>query len=207
MEIHIFKNDLPQKFLEDIQSIAVDTETMGLRPYRDRLCLAQFSKGDGNCFLVQFETFDEAHNIKSILTNQTILKIFHYARFDMMILYKYLGVITQNIYCSKIASKLARTYSSKHGLADICKELIGVEISKEQTCTDWGNLDLTQKQIEYAAKDVLYLHELKSKLDCMLVREKRKDLAESCFRFLETRVLLDLMVGEDYDIFSHDSNH
>ncbi len=201
--IHTFCDDLPSDFLDNTTSVAIDTETMGLLPYRDRLCLAQFSKGDGNAYLVKFNDYDNAKNIKYLLTNDKVLKIFHYARFDIMMLYKYLGVITENIYCTKIASKLVRTYTSKHSLLNLCKDLLNVEISKEETCTDWGAEELTPEQKEYAANDVLYLHKIKEKLDEMLIRENRVDLANSCFEFLKTRVMLDLLTNEQYDIFSH----
>lgn len=201
--IHTFCDDLPSDFLDNTTSVAIDTETMGLLPYRDRLCLAQFSKGDGNAYLVKFNDYDNAKNIKYLLTNDKVLKIFHYARFDIMMLYKYLGVMTENIYCTKIASKLVRTYTSKHSLLNLCKDLLNVEISKEETCTDWGANELTFEQKEYAANDVLYLHKIKEKLDEMLIRENRVDLANSCFEFLKTRVMLDLLTNEQYDIFSH----
>ena len=201
--IHTFYDDLPSDFLDNTTSVAIDTETMGLLPYRDRLCLAQFSKGDGNAYLVKFNDYDNAKNIKYLLTNDKVLKIFHYARFDIMMLYKYLGVMTENIYCTKIASKLVRTYTSKHSLLNLCKDLLNVEISKEETCTDWGAEELTPEQKEYAANDVLYLHKIKEKLDEMLIRENRVDLANSCFEFLKTRVMLDLLTNEQYDIFSH----
>lgn len=202
--IYLHKNDLPNSFLTDVQdSIAIDTETMGLLPYRDRLCLAQFSTGDGNAHLVQFDDCSKANNIREILDNSCIKKIFHYARFDMLALYKNLGCMPKNVYCTKIASKLVRTYTSKHSLLDLCKELLNIEISKEQTCTDWGSETITEEQKTYAANDVLFLHRLKTKLDAMLIREKREKLALACFEFLETRVKLDLMAGESYDIFSH----
>jgi ribonuclease D len=203
MRVLKFAGDLPDGCMEGAGIVAVDTETMGLSLHRDRLCLAQFSAGDGTCFLVQFDDFDNAKNIKNLLINQKVLKIFHYARFDMAAFYKYLGVITRNVYCTKIASKLARTYTSKHGLADICRELLGVDVPKDQTCTDWGNPDLTQEQLEYAARDVAYLHELKEKLDTLLKRERREDIAWSCFGFLRTRITLDLILSEAYDVFSH----
>ena len=204
--IFLHKNDLPDEFVRNItNSVAIDTEAMGLMPHRDRLCLAQFSLGDGNAHLVQFFEYSNAVNIKNLLADTKILKIFHYARFDIMMLYKYLGVMTKNVYCTKIASKLSRTYAQHHGLLDLCKEILGVEISKEQTCTDWGCGRLTEEQKEYAANDVLYLHKLKEKLDEFLEREGRFELAQNCFNFLETRVKLDLMVGETYDIFAHGS--
>lgn len=201
--IYTFNNDLPNDFLENTTSVAIDTETMGLLPYRDRLCLAQFSKGDGNAYLVKLDNYDHAKNLKYLLTNKQILKIFHYARFDIMMLYKYLGVMTENIYCTKIASKLVRTYTSKHSLLNLCKDLLNVEISKEETCTDWGTRELTAEQKEYAANDVLYLHKIKEKLDEMLIRENRVEIAKSCFEFLKTRVILDLLTNEQYDIFAH----
>ena len=202
--ISFYKNDLPDEFLRAMKtSVAIDTETMGLMPHRDRLCLAQFSLGDGNAHLVQFFDYSKAKNVKLLLADAKILKIFHYARFDMMMLYKYLGVMTKNVYCTKIASKLSRTYAQKHSLLDLCQEVLGVEISKEQTCTDWGSENLTGEQKEYAANDVLYLHQLKEKLDIFLKREGRFELARSCFNFLETRIQLDLMAGENYDIFAH----
>lgn len=204
--IFLHANDLPAEFVRDItNSVAIDTETMGLMPHRDRLCLAQFSLGDGDAHLVQFFEYSNAVNIKNLLADKKILKIFHYARFDIMMLYKYLGAMTKNVYCTKIASKLSRTYAQHHGLLDLCKEILGVEISKEQTCTDWGCKQLTEEQKEYAANDVLYLHQLKERLDVVLRREGRFELAQNCFDFLETRVKLDLMAGETYDIFSHGS--
>ena len=202
--LFLCKNDLPDEFLQAIKtSVAVDTETMGLMPHRDRLCLAQFSLGDGNAYLVQFFDYSKANNIMRLLSDPKILKIFHYARFDIMMLYKYLGAMAKNVYCTKIASKLSRTYAQKHSLLDLCKEVLNVEISKEQTCTDWGSESLTEEQKEYAANDVLYLHQLKEKLDVLLKREGRLELAKSCFDFLETRVQLDIMAGDNYDIFAH----
>jgi ribonuclease D len=183
--------------------VAIDTETMGLWPRRDRLCLSQFSAGDGDCYVIKFDDYNKAKNIKKLLADSNVLKIFHYARFDMTTLYHYLGIMPKNVYCTKIASKLVRTYTQKHGLADLCRELLGVEVSKEQTCTDWGNPDLSHKQLDYAGTDVLYLHELKRELDAMLLRENRMDIAKGCFDFLEIRVMLDLLVHESYDIFSH----
>ena len=202
--IYLYKNDLPDDFIKSVKtSVAIDTETMGLMPHRDRLCLAQFSIGDGNAHLVQFNNYANSKNICEILGNEKIVKIFHYARFDVMMLYKYLGCMTKSIYCTKIASKMSRTYAQKHSLLDLCKEILGIEISKEQTCTDWGSENLSEEQKEYAANDVLYLHQLKDKLDILLQREGRFELAQNCFDFLATRVKLDLMAGENYDIFSH----
>jgi ribonuclease D len=201
--VSLVKKDLPIEFIKNVDSVAIDTETMGLLPYRDRLCLAQFALQNGQSTIVKFDNYDDAINVKKLLQDEGILKIFHYARFDMMTLYKHLEIMPRNVYCTKIASKLTRTYTNKHGLADLCRELLSIEMSKEQTCTDWGNDSLTDKQLDYATKDVLYLHEIKNKLDKMLDRENRSELAESCFKFLESRVRLDLMVGENYDIFHH----
>jgi ribonuclease D len=204
VEIKLYKNDLPEGFLESLRgSVAIDTETMGLSPYRDRLCLVQFSLGNEECHLVQYDDFSKALNIKRLLADESILKIFHYARFDVMMLFKYLEVMTKNIYCTKIASKLVRTYASSHSLLELCRDLLRCEISKEQTCSDWGNAELTNEQKQYAATDVLYLHKLKEKLDVMLKREGREEIAQACFDFLQTRVKLDLTAGENYDIFSH----
>lgn len=201
--IYTFTNDLPDEFMSGLESVAVDTETMGLCPHRDRLCVAQFSKGDGDAYVVQLKDYQKAANIKALLRNPGVLKIFHYARFDVMMFYKYLNTMARNIYCTKIASKLVRTYTSKHSLLNLCKDLLNVEISKEETCTDWGAEELTASQKEYAANDVLYLHRIKEILDKMLIRESRLEVANSCFEFLKTRVILDLQVNEQYDIFSH----
>jgi ribonuclease D len=176
---------------------------MGLLPHRDRLCIAQFCCDDGICHLVQFDDYAASRNIVTILHDRSILKIFHYARFDMAMFRQYLGIMPENVYCTKIASKLARTYASGHSLRDLCFELLGVEISKEQTCTDWGADDISDAQLEYAATDVLYLHQLKARLDALLSREGRHILAQACFDFLPTRVTLDLVAGERYDIFAH----
>jgi ribonuclease D len=204
MRIITHRNDLPTEYLrEGIGSVAVDTETMGLCPHRDRLCLAQFSAGNGECHLVQFDNYESAENVKKLLNDARILKIFHYARFDVMMLYKYLGTMTKNIYCTKIASRMTRTYAQKHSLMELCRDILQVEISKDQTCTDWGREQLTKSQQEYAAADVLYLHQLKESLDILLEREKRKEIAQRCFDFLPARVMLDLLVGEGYDIFAH----
>lgn len=202
-KILLFKNDLPNEFLDNINEVAIDTETMGLCPHRDRLCIAQFCKGNDISYIVQFNTYDKSDNIKYILQNKNIVKIFHYARFDVMMLYKYLGVMTNNIYCTKIASKLVRTYTDKHSLKDLCYELLGIEISKNETCTDWGINELSKEQLLYAASDVLYLHKIKNKLNILLQRENRVNIAKSCFEYLPTRVLFDLMIDNNYDIFAH----
>jgi ribonuclease D len=203
MKIVSYENDIPEKFLRDLTSVAVDTETMGLCPHRDRLCLVQLSKGDGTCYLIQMRSFEKSDCLKKLLSDKNILKIFHFARFDMMMLYKYLKIMTKNVYCTKIASKLARTYTNRHSLKGLCEDILGIEISKAQTCTDWGATDLTKEQKQYAAIDVLYLHSLMTKLNELLIREHRLEMAQNCFDFLETRVMLDLMCGEIYDIFSH----
>jgi ribonuclease D len=201
--IKLYRNDLPDG-LDLGTSVAVDTETMGLRPHRDRLCLVQLSAGDGNAHLVQLAGRDwSAPNLKALLVNPAVLKIFHFARFDVAALRQYLEVTTAPIYCTKIASKLARTYTDRHGLKDLCGELLGVELSKQQQSSDWGADKLTDQQRHYAASDVLYLHALKTRLDGMLQREGRTDLAEACFRFVATRARLDLAGFEDTDIFAH----
>ena len=202
MNIINCKNDLPAEFLENINEIAVDTEAMGLCPYRDRLCLAQFTKGDGNVYIVQFDNFKQADNIKFIL-NDNCLKIFHFARFDVMMLFRYLGVMTRNIFCTKIASKLARTYTDRHSLKSLCADLLNVELDKTETCTDWGNLELSDAQLKYAASDVIYLHQLKDKLSALLKRENITKVAQSCFNYLPTRIYFDLSVNQDYDVFKH----
>ncbi len=198
----MYKNDIPDNLLE-YEIIAIDTETMGLCPHRDRLCLVQLCAGDSVCHIVQFDKFDKANNLKKLLTNSKITKIFHYARFDIMMLYKHLSIMTNNLYCTKIASKLVRTYTEKHGLLSLCKSLLNIEISKEQTCTDWGAETLTEEQKLYAANDVLYLHALKEKLDVLLTREGRMQTAKKCFEYLPTRVIFDITAGSEYDIFAH----
>ena len=202
MKVLKFKNDLPESFFENIKEVAIDTEAMGLCPYRDRLCLAQFTKGDNIVYLVQFTEFDRAKNIKELL-NSNIVKIFHFARFDVTMLFKYLGVMTNNIFCTKIASKLVRTYTDKHSLKDLCKDLLNVEISKEETCTDWGAEILSEGQLNYAASDVIYLHKLKKQLDILLKRENRIEIAQACFNYLPVRIYFDLTINAQYDIFEH----
>ena len=202
--IHLHVNDLPNDFKAG-DSIAVDTETLGLNLRRDRLCVVQLSNGDGECHLVQFPagTKYNAPNLIKILSNPGIQKIFHFARFDVAALYQYLGVETQNIYCTKIASRIARTYTDRHGLKDLCKQMLGVEISKQEQTSDWGHPELSHSQQEYAATDVLYLHQLRDKLEESLIREKRHSEAHKCFGFIMTRAKLDLMGWENQDIFSH----
>jgi ribonuclease D len=203
MTIHLHKNDLPVE-IKFSDSIAIDSETMGLNILRDRLCLVQISSGDGDAHLVQFEAGKyDAPNLKKILTDKKILKLFHFARFDVATLQHYLQIDIENIYCTKIASRLTRTYSDAHGLKAICEELLGIELSKKQQTSDWGNVEITQKQMEYAASDVLHLHRLKLKLDEMLRRENRTEIFEACIKFLPTRAKLDLQGFIGLDIFSH----
>nr|WP_245409505.1 ribonuclease H-like domain-containing protein [Methyloceanibacter sp. wino2] len=185
------------------KAIAVDTETLGLNPHRDRLCLVQLSDGDGRAVLVQISPGDEAPELKRLLADDSVLKIFHYARFDVAVLKQYLGVDTAPIYCTKIASKLTRTYTDRHGLKDLCRELLGVELSKQQQSSDWGAETLSPEQLSYAASDVLYLHALKERLDTMLDREGRAHLARACFAFLPVRAELDLKGWSEMDIFAH----
>jgi ribonuclease D len=203
MNIKFHRGDLPAETnLGPI--VAVDTETMGLNPLRDRLCLVQLSSGDGNCELVQIPLGSrKAPNLQRLLEDPQVLKIFHFARFDIAALKQGLGIDCRPLYCTKIASKLVRTFTDRHGLKDLAKELLGVELSKQQQSSDWGAAELNQEQQRYAASDVLHLHALKTKLDDMLVREGRKALAEACFSFLPTRGALDLGGWADPDIFAH----
>jgi ribonuclease D len=188
--------------------VAIDSETMGLVPSRDRLCLVQLSAGDGVCHLVQFPAKPagkrlEAPNLARMLTDPATLKLFHFARFDIAILRHSLGVVTAPLYCTKVASKLVRTFTDRHGLKDLCKDLLSIELSKQQQSSDWGAPTLTQEQLRYAASDVLYLHQLKAKLDEMLAREGRTAIAKACFEFLPTRADLDLAGWGEVDIFEH----
>ncbi|MFA7306338.1 MAG: ribonuclease H-like domain-containing protein [Hyphomicrobium sp.] len=201
-KIKLHKGDLPAG-LTFPNGIAIDTETMGLNPHRDRLCLVQLSGGDGTAHLVKFDgkSFD-APNLKALLADPKTLKIFHFARFDVAVLEHYLGVVTNPIYCTKIASKLARTYTDRHGLKDLVGEILGIEISKQQQSSDWGAAELSDSQRTYAANDVLHLHALKARLDEMLARTGRQDLAKAAFSFLPIRAKLDLLGFED-DIFAH----
>lgn len=204
MAITVYQNDLPDG-LDLGPAVAVDTETMGLRTLRDRLCVVQLSGGDGNAHLVQFRsgTGYNAPNLKQLLENPNILKLFHFARFDLAALKHYLGAATTPVYCTRTASKLVRTFTDRHGLKDLCRELIGVEISKQEQSSDWGAHDLTEAQQRYAASDVLNLHQLKVVLDGMLAREGRMSLAEACFGFLPARADLDLAGWPEDDIFAH----
>ena len=203
-DIRLYKNDLPDD-LDFGSIVAIDTEAMGLNPHRDRLCLVQLSSGDGVCHLVQIsrDNPNEAPNLKRLLTNPSVLKIFHFARFDVGILTHTFNVPCAPIYCTKIASKLSRTFIDRHGLKDLCRDLLGIEISKIQQVSDWGQQELSDKQLAYAASDVLYLHDLKEKLDQILKREGRQDLAQKCFDFLPTCADLDLLGFNDLAIFRH----
>lgn len=204
MTIKLYKNDIPADLdLGDV--VAVDTEAMGLNNHRDRLCVVQLSSGDGKAHLVQFERDNDyaAPNLRKLFSDPDILKIFHFARFDVAIIQKYMGVDCAPIYCTKIASKLVRTFTDRHGLKELCKEFLSIDLSKQQQSSDWGTEELSSDQKKYAASDVLYLHELKDKLNKMLIREGRMDLAQSCFNFLPTRARLDLNGWSDPDIFQH----
>jgi len=203
LKIKLHKNDLPDGLTLG-PVVAIDSETLGLNPYRDRLCLVQLSSGDGVCHAVQFEAGRyAAPNLKRMLADPKVLKLFHFGRFDMAMFKRWLGVDTKPVYCTKIASKLVRTYTDKHGLKDLVKELLGVELSKEQQSSDWGAATLSERQLAYAANDVAYLHQLKDALDAMLAREGRTALAQACFDFLPYRVELDLAGWPDTDIFAH----
>lgn len=203
MTNHLHQGDLPAD-LELGPVVAVDSETMGLNPHRDGLCVVQLSAGDGNAHLVQLNRSDyHAPNLKKLLADHQVLKIFHFARFDVAAFQHWLGVETGPIYCTKIASKLCRTYTDRHGLKELTRELIGVDISKQQQSSDWGAPVLSQAQVDYAASDVLYLHALREKLEIMLVREGRQDLAQACFDFLPHRARLDLAGWPETDIFAH----
>ena len=203
MNYMIYDGDLPDDY-EAGTAIAIDTETMGLNPHRDRLCLVQMSRGDGSADLVQIRRGQtSAPNLAALLTNPSILKLFHFGRFDIAILEKAFGVVTQSVYCTKIASRLARTSTDRHGLKDLCRELLGVDLSKQQQSSDWGAEKLSDAQIAYAASDVLHLHALRGKLDLLLQRENRLEIAQACFDFLPMRAHLDLVGWPDIDIFSH----
>lgn len=203
MKTILHKGDLPDGLgLGPV--VAIDTETLGLNPYRDRLCLAQLSAGDGVCHAVQFEVGRyDAPNLRRLLGDPQTVKLFHFARFDVAMFRRYLGVLTAPVYCTKIASKLVRTYTDRHGLKDLVKELLGVDLSKEQQSSDWGASLLSEKQLAYAASDVAYLHKLKDVLDGMLAREGRTAIAQACFDFLPMRAELDLAGWPEVDIFAH----
>jgi len=199
---HLHRGDLPANVTFK-DSIAVDSETMGLRIDRDRLCLVQISAGNGDAHLVQIVAGQSAPRLAAVLADPNILKIFHFARFDLAMIAKHLGVRCAPVYCTRTASRLVRTNTDKHGLKDLCKELLGVEISKQQQSSDWGAVTLTAEQMDYAAADVLHLHKLKAEMDRLLAREKRDGLASACFAFLPDRAALDVAGWADEDIFAH----
>ena len=202
-QIKLHQGDLPAG-LSCGELVAIDTETMGLDPRRDRLCLVQLSAGDGVCHIIQFARGRyDAPNLKAFLENDKVTKLFHYARFDLATLRHHLGVVCRPVYCTKIASKLTRTFTDRHSLKDLCRELLGVDLNKQQQSSDWGAERLSEEQLVYAAADVLHLHALKARLDQLLERESRRGLAEACFTFLPERVELDLGGWDEPDIFAH----
>jgi len=203
MTIHLHRGDLPD-LSRYTSSVAIDTETMGLHPHRDRLCVVQMSNGDGSADVVQIaKNAADAPNLKALLANPKIIKIFHFARFDLAALYNAFGVMPQPVYCTKIASRLTRTYTDRHGLKDLVREVLNIDLSKQQQSSDWGGEALSEAQLSYAASDVLHLHALRERLDAMLAREGRNDLARACFEFLPTRARLDLEGWDTEDIFAH----
>jgi ribonuclease D len=207
MTIHLHQGDLPDG-LKLGPLVAIDSETLGLNPHRDRLCLVQLSAGDGDAHLVKFSPAGgyDCPNLKALLGDGSVTKLFHFGRFDIAVMKRYLGVLTSPVYCTKIASKLARTYTDRHGLKDLVKELLGVDLSKASQSSDWGAEKLSKEQLEYAASDVLHLHKAKAILDAMLAREGRTHLADACFRFLPVRAELDLtgfVNSDENDIFAH----
>ena len=204
MANHLHQGDIPAGLFAGVTSVAVDSETLGLSLQRDPLCLVQISAGDGDAHVVRLNrpAYD-CPNLKALMTDPAVLKIFHFGRFDIAMFERHLGITTNPVWCTKIASKLARTYTDRHGLNDVCKELLGVDLSKAQQSSDWGAAVLSPEQIAYAASDVLYLHGLKTRLQAMLDREGRADLAQACFDFLPQRARLDLAGWEEVDIFAH----
>ena len=203
MTIRLHRGDLPD-LSRYTDSVAIDTETMGLHPHRDRLCVVQMSNGDGTADVIQIpKGHTDSPNLKALLANPAITKIFHFARFDVAVLYNTFGVMPAPVYCTKIASRLSRTYTDRHGLKDLVREVLNVELSKQQQSSDWGAQSLSEAQLAYAASDVLHLHALRDKLNVMLAREERTDLAKACFDFLPTRARLDLDGWEAEDIFAH----
>ena len=204
MTIRLHRGDLPDDFAPG-DSVAIDTETLGLNPHRDRLCVVQLSRGDGEADVVQIARGQtRAPNLERLLADPAVTKIFHFARFDVAVLLHTFGVAATPVYCTKIASKLTRTYTDRHGLKDLTRELIGVDLSKQQQSSDWAAETLSEAQLAYAASDVLHLHALRQRLDAMLAREGRTELAQACFEFLPTRAKLDLMGWPEQDIFSHE---
>src|SRR5215217_3381614 len=208
MTIRLHRGDLPD-LTRYTDSVAIDTETMGLHPHRDRLCVVQLSNGDGSADVVQIPQGHadkgdaDAPNLKALLANPKVTKIFHFARFDVAALYNAFGVMPQPVYCTKIASRLTRTYTDRHGLKDLVREVLNIDLSKQQQSSDWGSASLSEAQLAYAASDVLHLHGLRERLNAMLAREGRTELARACFDFLPTRAKLDLGGWENEDIFAH----
>jgi ribonuclease D len=207
MTVRLHRGDLPD-LTRYIDSVAIDTETMGLHPHRDRLCVVQLSNGDGSADVVQIpkdhgKGAADAPNLKALLADPKMTKIFHFARFDLAALYNAFGVMPQPVYCTKIASRLSRTYTDRHGLKDLVREVLNIDLSKQQQSSDWGAQSLTEAQLAYAASDVLHLHGLRERLDGMLAREGRLELAKACFEFLPTRARLDLQGWDTEDIFAH----
>jgi ribonuclease D len=203
MTVRLHRGDLPD-LSRYTSSVAIDTETMGLNPHRDRLCVVQLSSGDGSADVVQIpKDHANAPQLKALLGNPAITKIFHFARFDLAALYHAFGVMPQPVYCTKIASRLSRTYTDRHGLKDLVREVLNIDMSKQQQSSDWGAQQLNEAQLAYAASDVLHLHALRERLDAMLAREGRTELAKACFEFLPTRAKLDLGGWENEDIFAH----
>jgi ribonuclease D len=203
MTVRLHRGDLPD-LTRYTDSVAIDTETMGLHPHRDRLCVVQLSNGDGSADVVQIpQGHGDAPNLKALLANPKVTKIFHFARFDLAALYNAFGVMPQPVYCTKIASRLTRTYTDRHGLKDLVRELLNIDLSKQQQSSDWGAQTLSEAQLAYAASDVLHLHGLRERLDVMLAREGRLGLAQACFEFLPTRAKLDLQGWDTEDIFAH----
>jgi len=207
MTVRLHRGDLPD-LSRYTGSVAIDTETMGLHPHRDRLCVVQLSNGDGSADVVQIprdhgKAASDAPNLKSLLANPKVTKIFHFARFDIAALCNAFGVMPQPVYCTKIASRLSRTYTDRHGLKDLVREVLNIDLSKQQQSSDWGAQSLSEAQLAYAASDVLHLHALRERLDAMLAREGRLELAQACFEFLPTRARLDLQGWDAEDIFAH----
>jgi ribonuclease D len=204
MTIRSHEGDLPNLKHYDVDAVAIDTETLGLKPHRDRLCVVQISPGDGSADVIRIAPGQKkAPNLAALLKNRKITKIFHFARFDVAVLYHSLGVMTEPVFCTKIASRLTRTYTDRHGLKDICAELLDVQLSKVQQSSDWAADKLSSAQLEYAASDVLYLHRLKAEFEKRLARENRNAIADACFKFLPARAKLDLMGWDEEDIFAH----
>ncbi|MCA1471938.1 ribonuclease D [Bradyrhizobium sp. IC3195] len=203
MTVRLHRGDLPD-LSRYTGAVAIDTETMGLNPHRDRLCVVQLSPGDGSADVVQIpKGHTDAPNLKALLADPGVTKIFHFARFDVAVLYQTFGIMTGPIYCTKIASRLTRTYTDRHGLKDLVREVLNIDLSKQQQSSDWGSDSLSEPQLAYAASDVLHLHALRERLDAILVREGRSQLAQACFDFLPTRALLDLQGWAEEDIFAH----